>query len=81
MLFTGSSFLAPLARPGAVALDRLRTLHLSMAEPRIPLRHLAQLARRGGLRNLQVLALAGPAVAEEMLHCETTGHHKGWRCK
>mmetsp|Transcript_41948 Transcript_41948/g.96268 ORF Transcript_41948/g.96268 Transcript_41948/m.96268 type:complete len:353 (+) Transcript_41948:115-1173(+) len=61
----GSSFLAPLARPGAVALDRLRTLHLSMAEPRIPLRHLAQLARRGGLRNLQVLALAGPAVAED----------------
>lgn len=57
--------LAPLARPGSASLEKLRTLRLSLANPHIPLRHLAALAGRGGLRGLQDLAFFGEAVAED----------------
>jgi hypothetical protein len=61
----GRSFLAPLARPGASALENLRTLRVSFAEPEVPLAHLAALASNGGLRNLQNFSLLGEAYASD----------------
>jgi len=59
------AFLAPWARAGASPLEKLRTLRLSLVEPHIPLRHLAALACRGGLRNLQDLSFFGEPRAED----------------
>jgi hypothetical protein len=58
-------FLAPLARPGSAPLEKLRTLRLSLAEPHTPLRHLAALCGRGGLRGLQDLAFFGEPRVED----------------
>lgn len=54
-----TSFLEPLARPKAYPLEKLRTLRLSFVKPEVPLRHLAALASRGGLKSLQDLSFFG----------------------
>lgn len=58
-------FLTPLARAGAAPLEKLRTLRLSFVEPHVPLRHLAALVGRGGLRGLQDLSFFGEPRAED----------------
>lgn len=59
------AFLAPLARAGAAQLEKLRTLRVSFVQPHLPLRHLAALASRGGLRGLQDLIFFGESRAED----------------
>jgi len=58
-------FLSPLARAGAAPLEKLRTLRISFTEPHVPLRHLAALAARGGLRGLQDLIFFGEPRADD----------------
>eukprot|EP00929_Paragymnodinium_shiwhaense_P070755 TRINITY_DN35879_c0_g1_i1.p1 TRINITY_DN35879_c0_g1~~TRINITY_DN35879_c0_g1_i1.p1 ORF type:complete len:412 (+),score=73.14 TRINITY_DN35879_c0_g1_i1:100-1335(+) len=61
----GSSFLKPLARGDGTALGKLRVLRLSLRQARLPLRHLATLATRGGLSSLEALHFFGEAMAED----------------
>jgi hypothetical protein len=62
---TTHAFLSPLACAGAAQLDKLRTLRVSFVQPHLPLRHLAALASRGGLRGLQDLIFFGDSLAED----------------
>lgn len=61
----GRSLLAPLARENSVVLAKLQTLRLSLAEPRVPMRHLAWLAQHGRLPSIRSLALFGSTPAAD----------------